>query len=83
MRHNAADRRVLAKVDSATNKANATVQTTSQGRTSGIMDRDTRNNTCACRQAFKRPAYFLRFALSTRSRLMYHKSSIWARDEIA
>ena len=49
LQHNASDRRVLAKIDSAVNRANATIQILSQGRTFSIMDRDARNNTCACR----------------------------------
>jgi Tol biopolymer transport system component len=43
------DRRVMAKLDISTNKANATVQLLSQGLTFSITDRNITNNTCTCR----------------------------------
>jgi uncharacterized delta-60 repeat protein len=49
LQHNAPDRRVLARVDTSVNKATATIQLFSQGATFTITDRDTANNTCACR----------------------------------
>ncbi|HEX8087588.1 MAG TPA: delta-60 repeat domain-containing protein [Blastocatellia bacterium] len=49
LQHNAPDRRVLAKVDTSTNKATATIQLFSQGATFTVTDRNTANNTCACR----------------------------------
>lgn len=47
--HNSSDRRVTATADTSTNKATASIQLFSQGRTFTITDRDLRNNTCACR----------------------------------
>ena len=49
LQHAAADRRVTATVDTSTNRATASVQLLSQGRTFTIADRNTLNNTCACR----------------------------------
>ena len=48
LQHNAADRRVLAKVDTSVNKATASIQVFSLGTTFTIMDRSTINNSCAC-----------------------------------
>jgi hypothetical protein len=48
LQHNAADRRVLAKIDASVNKATASIQALSQGMTFNIMDRNTANNTCTC-----------------------------------
>jgi uncharacterized delta-60 repeat protein len=49
LQHNASDRRVMATIDTSTNKATASVQLFSQGRTFTITDRNIRNNTCACK----------------------------------
>ncbi|HKP12925.1 MAG TPA: delta-60 repeat domain-containing protein [Blastocatellia bacterium] len=49
LQHNAADRRVSASIDTATNRATASIQLFSQGRTFSITDRNITNNTCACR----------------------------------
>ena len=49
LQHYAGDKRVLARIDTCQNKATASVQILSQGRTFTISDRDTRNDTCACR----------------------------------
>ncbi len=48
LQHNAADRRVLVKIDTCQKKATASVQIFSQGMTFSITDRNTTNNTCAC-----------------------------------
>jgi 6-phosphogluconolactonase (cycloisomerase 2 family) len=48
LQHYAADRRVLARIDSSVNKGTASVQVFSQGTTFTITDRNTANNTCAC-----------------------------------
>lgn len=49
LQHNAADRRVRASIDTSTNRATASVQLLSSGRTFSITDRNITNNTCACR----------------------------------
>ena len=49
LQHNAPDRRVLVKVDIGANKATASIQILSQGRTITIIDRDLGNNVCDCR----------------------------------
>jgi uncharacterized delta-60 repeat protein len=49
LQHNAADRRVIATIDTSTNKATASLQLFAQGRTFSITDRNITNNTCACR----------------------------------
>ena len=49
LQHNATDRRVTATIDTTTNKATASVQLFSQGRTFTITDRNINNNTCACK----------------------------------
>jgi uncharacterized delta-60 repeat protein len=49
LQHNAPGRRVLARVITSVNKATATIQLLSQGTTFTITDRNTANNTCACR----------------------------------
>ena len=49
LQHNASDRRVMATIDTTTNKATASLQLLSQGRTFSITDRNITNNTCACR----------------------------------
>jgi uncharacterized delta-60 repeat protein len=49
LQHDAADRRVLAKVDGSLNKGTASIQVFSLGRTFTILDRNTSNNACACR----------------------------------
>ena len=48
LQHYAADRRVLARIDTSVNKGTASIQVFSQGTTFTIMDRNTANNTCAC-----------------------------------
>lgn len=45
---NGPDRRLLAKVDTCTNTASASIQILSQGTTITILDRNISNNTCAC-----------------------------------
>jgi hypothetical protein len=47
LQHNAADRRVLARIDTTVNKGIAIIQLRSQG-TFIITDKNTTNNTCAC-----------------------------------
>jgi uncharacterized delta-60 repeat protein len=49
LQHNGSDRRVMATIDTSTNKATASVQLFSQGRTFTITDRNITNNTCACK----------------------------------
>lgn len=49
LQHNAADRRVMASIDTSTNRASASVQLFTQGRTFSITDRNIANNTCACK----------------------------------
>ena len=48
LQHYAADRRVLARIDTSVNKSTASIQTFSQGTTFTITDRNIANNTCAC-----------------------------------
>ncbi|HXI93689.1 MAG TPA: hypothetical protein VNO24_27200 [Blastocatellia bacterium] len=48
----AADRRVLARVDTTVNRGTASVQIFSQGTTFTITDRNTTNNTCGCCSSF-------------------------------
>jgi uncharacterized delta-60 repeat protein len=48
LQHYAADRRVLAKIDTSANKATAAIQILSQGMTFTITDRNTANNSCVC-----------------------------------
>ncbi len=48
LQHNAADRRVLARIDMNANKGTATIQVLSQGKVFAITDRNTSNNICAC-----------------------------------
>lgn len=49
LQHIAGDRRVLARIDTSVNKGTATIQMLSVGTTFTITDRNTANNTCACR----------------------------------
>jgi 6-phosphogluconolactonase len=49
LQHNSSDRRVMAKIDTSTNKATASVQSLSSGAIFSITDRNIANNTCACR----------------------------------
>jgi uncharacterized delta-60 repeat protein len=49
LQHNASDRRISAKLDTAVSKATASIQMLSQAMTFSITDRNTANNTCACR----------------------------------
>nr|AIA13839.1 FG-GAP repeat [uncultured bacterium] len=46
--HNASDRRVQVQVNTATNKATASLQAPAGTNRCTITDRDTRNNTCSC-----------------------------------
>lgn len=48
LQHYAADRRVLARIDSSVSRATASVQLLSPSTTFTITDRNTANNTCAC-----------------------------------
>jgi hypothetical protein len=48
LEHNAADRRVLARIDRATFRGTAAFQLLSTATGGTITDRDTRNNTCSC-----------------------------------
>lgn len=48
LHHYAADRRVLARIDSSIGRATASVQIFPQGMLLTITDRNTANNTCAC-----------------------------------
>lgn len=48
LQHYAADRRVVARIDSSVNKATAAIQILSLGTTFTIADRNTQNNTCSC-----------------------------------
>lgn len=49
LQHNAPDRRVLARLDTAARKATASIQLLSAGATFNIVDMNTANNTCLCR----------------------------------
>ena len=49
LQHTAADRRVMSKIDGGINKATASIQILSQGLSFTLTDRNTTNNTCACR----------------------------------
>ena len=49
LEHIAGDRRVLARIDTSVNKGTATIQMLSVGTTFTVTDRNTANNTCACR----------------------------------
>jgi uncharacterized delta-60 repeat protein len=49
LQHNASDRRVLARLDTAARKATASIQLLSTGATFNIVDTNTANNTCVCR----------------------------------
>lgn len=46
---NRADRRVVAKLDTASNKGTASISSVPQGRNFTITDKNTTNNTCTCR----------------------------------
>jgi hypothetical protein len=48
LQHNSKDGRVKAQLDRCTQTGSATVQPASSKRTFTIIDKDTRNNTCAC-----------------------------------
>lgn len=48
LEHNAADRRVLARIDKAARKATASVEIPSRGFTFVITDRNTANDSCVC-----------------------------------
>jgi uncharacterized delta-60 repeat protein len=48
LQHNAADRRINAKLDSCQNKGTASVQLFSTGAIFSITDKNTANNTCTC-----------------------------------
>ncbi|MEN3332220.1 MAG: serine protease [Blastocatellia bacterium] len=49
LQHNAADRRVMASLDTSAKRATASIQLLSQGRMFSITDRNITNNSCACR----------------------------------
>ncbi|MEW6210041.1 MAG: hypothetical protein AB1631_16865 [Acidobacteriota bacterium] len=49
LQHYTTDRKVLARVDRSSNRGNASFQLLPQGTAFGITDRNTNNNTCACR----------------------------------
>ena len=49
LEHNAADRRVLVRIDSSVGRGTAAINILSQGITFTIMDRNTADNSCACR----------------------------------
>jgi hypothetical protein len=48
LQHNAADRRILARIDMSVNRGTATIGVVSSGRTFTITDRNTSNNSCNC-----------------------------------
>lgn len=48
LQHYAADRRILARIDTSVNKGTVSIQVFSQGTTFTITDRNTANSTCAC-----------------------------------
>ena len=48
LQHNAADRRILARIDLGVNKGTATIGLLSLGQTFTITDRNIGNNTCSC-----------------------------------
>lgn len=48
LQHYAGDRKVVARIDTAVNKASAGIQIYSQGTAFTITDRDTTNDACAC-----------------------------------
>lgn len=50
LQHNAPDRRVLGKLDSAVNKGSASLQVPPGNTICTITDRDTTNNSCTCQQ---------------------------------
>lgn len=49
LQHNTSDRRVLATIDVGTHRATASVQSFTFGKTFSLTDRNTANNTCACK----------------------------------
>ena len=49
LQHSAADRRVIARIDTSVTKATASIQMLSQGTTFSIIDKNTANDSCACR----------------------------------
>ena len=51
LQHYAADRRLLARIDTTANKGSASIQIFSLGRSFTILDRDTGNSTCTCEVA--------------------------------
>jgi hypothetical protein len=48
LQHNTSDRRVMASIDTSANRATASLQMLSQGRTFSITDRNILNNACVC-----------------------------------
>lgn len=48
LKHNASDRRILAKISTGPNKGTAAIQVLSQGITFTITDRNTADNSCVC-----------------------------------
>ena len=49
LQHYAPDRRVMASIDSSSNRATGSIQLLSQGQIFSITDRNISNDTCACR----------------------------------
>jgi uncharacterized delta-60 repeat protein len=49
LQHNSNDRRVMVSIDTNSNRATASLQILSQGRSFSITDRNITNNTCSCR----------------------------------
>jgi uncharacterized delta-60 repeat protein len=49
LQHNANDRRVMSTIDTGAHRASASVQLLAVGKTFSITDRNTANNTCACK----------------------------------
>jgi serine protease len=49
LQDNASDRRVLARIDTSVKRGTASIHLLSQGRVFTIIDRNTANNTCACK----------------------------------
>jgi hypothetical protein len=49
LQHNSSDRRVTARIDTGANRGSATVTLFSAGGVFTIIDKNTANNSCACR----------------------------------
>jgi len=48
LQHNASDRRIMARLDSAVKRGTAWIQSFAEGAGFGIVDKNTGDNTCAC-----------------------------------